>query len=408
MLDISKLISISESAGQCFNNFENADDYSNISLDEAVMIGKIQNLESIITYHNIIDEDANACLGIYLNQITGNIITEAADNEKRSGFVGFMSKIKNWIVDKFNRFIQWLRGLIAKIKNLFGKKTDKSDEAINTLENAQTKVAAAVKQSPEVATAVKAAEKEITVSMHYVDGYAIKSLTGLSTFAKLMNDMASEYVDYSTMVDYLNKVSKKEMEEFVDETKEWTKEELDERYAEMYKDAMDEVSQCYSFANKPEDAKTFIDDLSKKRVTKSYTLTELGIDPINDNLREKFPTVISKLSNAKCEITFKENRVTPVINAYNKIINWCETAKKEYTQLVDKIVETARSKDIPESALSNVRKGSNNLVQAMNTVVSFCQTFCGLTVQILNGYMDSYASAIAACSAAISKANTKS
>lgn len=407
MLDISKLISISESAGQCFNNFENGDDYSNISLDEAVMIGKIQNLESIITYHNIIDEDANACLGIYLNQITGNIITEAADNEKRSGFVGFMSKIKNWIVDKFNRFIQWLRGLIAKIKNLFGKKTDKSDEAINTLENAQSKVATVVKQSPEAATAVKTAEKEITVNMHYVDGYAIKSLIGLSSFAKLMNDMASE-VDYSTMVDYLNEVSKKEMEDFVDETKEWTKEAFDEQYAEMYKDAMDDVSVCYSFANKPEDAKTLIDDLSKKRVTKSYTLTELGIDPINDNLREKFPTVISKLSNAKCEITFKENRVTPVINAYNKIINWCETAKKEYTQLVDKIVETARSKDIPESALSNVRKGSNNMVQAMNTVVSFCQTFCGLTVQILNGYMDSYASAIAACSAAISKANTKS
>lgn len=159
MLDISKLISISESAGQCFNNFENADDYSNISLDEAVMIGKIQNLESIITYHNIIDEDANACLGIYLNQITGNIITEAADNEKRSGFVGFMSKIKNWIVDKFNRFIQWLRGLIAKIKNLFGKKTDKSDEAINTLENAQTKVAAAVKQSPEAVLQLKPQKK---------------------------------------------------------------------------------------------------------------------------------------------------------------------------------------------------------------------------------------------------------
>ena len=96
MLNVEKLMSLTEMAQGQADGLSAADNiYSNISLDEAVMVGQVQLLESTIEFHNIMDEDANSNMDIFINQIQGNIMTEAANDAKRSGFVAWVGKIKN-------------------------------------------------------------------------------------------------------------------------------------------------------------------------------------------------------------------------------------------------------------------------------------------------------------------------
>ena len=209
MLNVEKLMSLTEMAQGQADGLSAADNiYSNISLDEAVMVGQVQLLESTIEFHNIMDEDANSNMDIFINQIQGNIMTEAANDAKRSGFVAWVGKIKNWIIDKFNKFIQWVKGLASKIKGLFTKKSAQVKTASAKLEEAQKKVEAASKKSPEVAKAVKEAEKdEVTFKMSYVDGYAIKNLDALHNVIKDIDFSEFTEVNHNAINAVIHEVS---------------------------------------------------------------------------------------------------------------------------------------------------------------------------------------------------------
>ena len=70
MLNVEKLMSLTEMAQGQADGLSAADNiYSNISLDEAVMVGQVQLLESTIEFHNIMDEDDNSNMDIFINQI---------------------------------------------------------------------------------------------------------------------------------------------------------------------------------------------------------------------------------------------------------------------------------------------------------------------------------------------------
>lgn len=412
MLNVEKLMSLTEMAQGQADGLSAADNiYSNISLDEAVMVGQVQLLESTIEFHNIMDEDANSNMDIFINQIQGNIMTEAANDAKRSGFVAWVGKIKNWIIDKFNKFIQWVKGLASKIKGLFTKKSAQVKTASAKLEEAQKKVEAASKKSPEVAKAVKEAEKdEVTFKMSYVDGYAIKNLDALHNVIKDID--FSEFTevndnDINAVIDEVSHANEqdrdkiiKEMESQLNDT-----EEMDEINAEIY----NRFVGAYNYKNKPDDFKTFVKDLSDKRTQKEFKLSEIGFNPLTDSVEKKFAEIISRLSGAKCEINFTEtNRIQNLINGLNNVSKEADSAKKKFSDDYSKLERGFSSNtNIDDKFAAMLRKYINIQNTILTDVLGLVSKFTGTSAQILNGYYDSCISLTTACINKLGKAVNK-
>lgn len=412
MLNVEKLMSLTEMAQGQADGLSAADNiYSNISLDEAVMVGQVQLLESTIEFHNIMDEDANSNMDIFINQIQGNIMTEAANDAKHSGFVAWIGKIKNWIIDKFNKFIQWVKGLASKIKGLFTKKSAQVKTASVKLEEAQKKVEAASKKSPEVAKAIKAVEKdEVTFKLSYVDGYAIKNIDAIHKSFKDIDftelaDCDDEVIN--AVIDNASHAHEQDRDEIIKEMESQLNdsESVDEAYNTMY----NLFTGAYNYKNKPDDVKTFVKDLSDKRTQKELKLSEIGFNPLTDSVEKKFAEIISHFSGVKCEINFTEtNRIQNVINGLNNVSNEAESAKKKFSDMYSRLERTFSSNtNIDDKFAALLRNYVNKQNVIITDAFSAISKFTGTSAQILSGYYDSCISLTAACINKLGKAVNK-
>lgn len=133
MLDISKLISISESAGAAVQIQEPAiecpEEYKNLSMSESSLYFENQMLKCELEYRDIMDESVNTMIQDMLDRQNG-IVNEAA-----SGFKDKIKKIKDFIVKLFTTIFNAIKNFIVKAKealNRIGKKID-----VSALDNAQ-------------------------------------------------------------------------------------------------------------------------------------------------------------------------------------------------------------------------------------------------------------------------------
>lgn len=416
MLNVEKLMSLTEMAQGQADGLSAADNiYSNISLDEAVMLGQIQMLESTIEYHNIMDEDANANMDIFVDQIQGNIMIEAANDAKRSGFVAWITKIKNWIVDKFNKFIQWVKGLASKIKGLFTKKSAQVKTASAKLEEAQKKVEAASKKSPEVAKAVKEVEKEATFNMSYVDGYAIKSIDVLSDAIKSLDldtiEASNKKLSLSNLLSAINeKAAEGSSDSEMDRMIEYLNDSMgDDAFIPMLTFANQKLIDSYNFKEKPANINEFLKDLSTKRTQKACKLSELGFNPVTDSVDKKFAGIISQLSGVKCEIDFSDpGKIQKIIADLNSIAKRSDEMKKSYDGRCNAIQKAIVSNpNISDKAIGLAKAYLNKDMKWVSDTLAVANKFAGTSAQILSGYYDSYIAITAACISKLGKVVSK-
>lgn len=113
MLDISKLISISESAGAAVQIQEPAiecpEEYKNLSMSESSLYFENQILKCELEYRDIMDESVNTMIQDMLDRQNG-IVNEAA-----SGFKDKIKKIKDFIVKFFTTIFNAIKNFIVKV-----------------------------------------------------------------------------------------------------------------------------------------------------------------------------------------------------------------------------------------------------------------------------------------------------
>ena len=417
MLNVEKLMSLTEMAhGQADGLSASDNIYSNISLDEAVMIGQVQLLESNIEYHDIMDEDANDSMDIFINQLQGNIMTEAANNAKRNGFVEWINKIRKWIVDKFNKFIQWVKGLASKIKGLFTKKSNQAKTASAKLEDAQKKVAAASTKSAAVAKAVKEVEKEeATFNMSYVDGYAIKSIDALSDAIKSLDldtiEASNKKLSLSNLLSAINeKAAEGSSDSEMDRMIEYLNDSMgDDAFLPMLTFANQKLIDSYNFKDKPANINEFLKDLSGKRTQKACKLSELGFNPVTDSVDKKFAGIISQLSGVKCEINFSDpGKIQKIIADLNSIAKRSDEMKKSYDGRCNAIQKAIVSNpNISDKAIGLAKAYLNKDMKWVSDTLAVANKFAGTSAQILSGYYDSCIAITAACISKLGKVVSK-
>lgn len=163
MLDISKLISISESAGAAVQIqepvIECPEEYKNLSMSESSLYFENQMLKCELEYRDIMDESVNTMVQDMLDRQNG-IVNEAAIIDKAKQLIErvweAIKKIIKWIAKAFTT-------ICARAKALFSKKKEIDNKASKAIDDANSKYNAK-KNSPKNESAGDLNEEAQTIS----------------------------------------------------------------------------------------------------------------------------------------------------------------------------------------------------------------------------------------------------
>ena len=148
MLDISKLISISESAGAAVQIqepvIECPEEYKNLSMSESSLYFENQMLKCELEYRDIMDESVNTMVQDMLDR-QNCIVNEAAIIDKAKQLIErvweAIKKIVKWVAKAFS-------SICARAKALFSKKKEIDSKAAKAVDDANNKYNAK-KNSPK-------------------------------------------------------------------------------------------------------------------------------------------------------------------------------------------------------------------------------------------------------------------
>lgn len=181
MIDITRLITISEAAGaaiqdpQLSESVECPEEYKDLTLTESNLYFENQMLRCELEYRDIMDESVNDMIQSMIDQRNG-IMTEAAEETEKKGFRAWVKKIKDWFAKIFKTIGDFFRNLIDKLtkhsnktKEINDKFTENMKQVVAGLEHNQL--------ADLVIDTVK--EKPFTVSIDYIDGAFIANDEGI-------------------------------------------------------------------------------------------------------------------------------------------------------------------------------------------------------------------------------------
>lgn len=184
MIDISKLISISESAGASVQVQEPAiecpEEYKDLSMTESSLYFENQMLKHELEYRDIMDESVNTMIQDMLD-CKNDIVNEAAEETKKSGFREWCTKVRNWFINIFKSIGKFFKGLINK----FTKNSKRQKDLNDTLDkNMKTTIDRLNALGEDAAKEIekKMKDNQCKITLNIIDGAILKDDNGIVSF----------------------------------------------------------------------------------------------------------------------------------------------------------------------------------------------------------------------------------
>lgn len=348
MLDISKLISISESAGASVQIQEPAiecpEEYKNLSMSESSLYFENQMLRCELEYRDIMDESVNTMIQDILDQQNG-IVNEAAEETKKSGFREWCTKVRNWFINIFKSIGNFFRGLIDKLTKNSKRQKDLNDTLDKNIKTSMDRLKDLGEEAAkEVEEMLK--KNQCKCDLNIIDGVVFHDGEEIVAFrnAALKSDKFIDGIDVDEIVGKESRVSRVYYDmtdnKYTNDIPSWN-DSLDEN-----KDLQKALFKIFKFKKEPdtftelvtmlENKKivevsigtfsasfyknmTYFDDMCFKYISKESVGTELKLcGPMTFNYMVK---------NATDFLTEWEKYSKSVLNDMNRVLKDLETEK---------------------------------------------------------------------------------
>lgn len=185
MIDITRLITISEAAGAAIQDpylsesIECPEEYKGLTLTESNLYFENQMLRCELEYRDIMDESVNDMIQSMIDQRNG-IMTEAAEETEKKGFSAWIKKVYNWFANIVKSIGDFFRNLVSKLTKHSSKTKELNDKFATNMKNAVAEL-----KHNQLADLIEESMKKspFKVRIDYIDGAAInKNLDGLYAF----------------------------------------------------------------------------------------------------------------------------------------------------------------------------------------------------------------------------------
>ena len=181
MIDITRLITISEAAGAAVQgpylseNIECPEEYKDLTLAESNLYFENQMLRCELECRDIMDESVNDMIQSMIDQRNG-IMTEAAEETEKKGFRAWVKRVWGWFSKIFKAIGDFFRNLIDKLT----KHSSKTKE-INDKFTEKMKVIVAELEHNQLADHVEneMKKKPFITNISYIDGAFLISDDGI-------------------------------------------------------------------------------------------------------------------------------------------------------------------------------------------------------------------------------------